>query len=282
MRNTFLVFACLLLCCSSCAQVCDRSGSIPGSWMEMPLVSAEDSSSLYSLMMEVGGFSQRNYSFLWNEENQTSEWVAYPLCRSNMGEGKRSNAFGLCPLLPAMKQPLLEKGYREGNCGWYSRGHQIPSADRLQYKANVTTFYGINMTPQDENMNGGVWASLENKVRSWATRCDTLYVVTGCTYDGWEGDYALDNRGTPVAVPTGYYKALLMLNKGKYYGCGFQYENRPYPDSKYHPEDMVSLSELESALSGMEFFPLLKEVVGEAEYARIKSDDPQRQSAWRR
>ncbi len=282
MRNIFLIISSLLLWCSSCAQVPGYSGTDPGSWMEMPRVAAEDSASLYSLMMEIDGVSQRNYSFLWNERHQTSDWVAYPLCRSNIGEGKRSNAFGLCPALPASRQPLLEKGYREGNSGWYSRGHQIPSADRLQYKANVATFYGINMTPQDENMNGGIWASLENKVRSWAMRCDTLYVVTGCTYDGWQGEYALDNRGRRVDAPTRYYKALLMLSRGKYYGCGFLYENRPYPDSKYHPEDMMPLSELEEAVGGVEFFPLLKDVAGDAEYSRIKCEDPQRQSVWRR
>lgn len=57
--------------------------------------------------------------------------MAYPLCKGNIGEGNRSNAFGLNPHMPKDMQPLL--------------------------------------------------------VRGWASRCDTLYVVSGCTYDGYDG-----------------------------------------------------------------------------------------------
>lgn len=137
-----------------------------GAWMEIPAVPESRSSDVYTLEMEVAGERQRNYTFLWDQSRMTADWVAYPLCRGNIGEGKRSNAFGLNPFLPERIQPLLVRGYREGNAGLYSRGHQIPSADRLTYNANVQTFYGTNMTPQDENLNGGVWATLENKVRS--------------------------------------------------------------------------------------------------------------------
>lgn len=269
----------LLLMPLSCVR---GSGGNPGAggWMELPAVPDGRAGDVYSLEMSVGGVRQRNYTFLWDESRLTADWVAYPLCRGNMGEGKRSNAFSLCPLLEESRQPLLVKGYRGGNSGAWSRGHQIPSADRLSYNANVQTFYGVNMTPQDENLNGGAWASLENKVRAWATRCDTLYVVSGCTYEGYSGDYAVDNAGKKVAVPTGYYKALLMLQGGRWHAYAVRFANRPCPDNKYHPEMAVSLSALEAEL-GMEFFPLLKEAVGEEECLRIKSEDPRGVSVWR-
>lgn len=252
----------------------------PRDWMELPLIPASRSADVYSLDMRVDGESQRNYTFLWDRSRMTADWVAYPLCRGNIGEGKRSNAFGLNPFLPESIQPLLIKGYRAGNAGVYSRGHQIPSADRLSYKANVQTFYGTNMTPQDENLNGGVWATLENKVRSWAMKCDTLYVVTGCTYDDYSGDYVLDNNGRKVAVPTGYYKALLMLSEGNYHACAFSFENRPYPDGKYHQEMAKPLSALEEA-TGIVFFPMLKDAVGVERYDAIKAEDPSRTGLWR-
>ena len=91
--------------------------------------------------MNLGGKIQRNYTFLWDDSRLTADWVAYPLCEGNIGTGKRSNAFGLNPFLPEKSQPLLAKGYREGNSGWYSRGHQVPSADRLSYRANVQTVF---------------------------------------------------------------------------------------------------------------------------------------------
>ena len=259
----------------SCAQ-----NSAPGEWMELPAVSASRQGDVYALEMTLDGQRQRNYTFLWDESRLTADWVAYPLCRGNIGEGKRTNAFGLNPFLPEKSQPLLSKGYREGNAGRYSRGHQIPSADRLSYNANVQTFYGTNMTPQDENLNGGAWNTLENKVRSWAQRCDTLYVVSGCTYDGYDGEYALDNNGRHVAVPTGYYKALLMLRAGTWHGYAIRFENRPYADGKYRPEMAESLSSLEKE-TGLEYFPRLKDVVGEAEYRRIKSEDPKLNSIWK-
>lgn len=281
MRGKILLLAlsAVLLTLESCARPRDKR-SAPSAWMELPAVPASQSANLYALEMEVDGRKQRNYTFLWNEERMTADWVAYPLCKGNMGKGKRTNAFGLCPLLKESRQPLLVKGYREGNDGYYSRGHQVPSADRLERNANVQTFYGVNMTPQDENLNGGVWSALENKVRSWAQRCDTLYVVSGCTYDGYEGAYALDNSGKKVAVPTGYYKALLMLRNGNWYAYSISFENRPYNDGKYHPELSRSLSDLE-ARTGLVFFPLLKGEVGEKEYQRIKSEDPKQISVWR-
>ena len=268
----FLFFAIPL---ASCAQSIST-----GEWMELPCVPDSRTDDLYSLGMQLEGTRQRNYSFLWDESRLTADWVAYPLCGGNIGEGKRSNSFGLNPHLPETSQPLLVKGYREGNAGWYSRGHQVPSADRLGGRANMQTFYGTNMTPQDEQLNGGAWATLENKVRSWALKCDTLYVVSGCTYDGYNGEYALDNSGKRVAVPTGYYKALLMLKGDTYSGYAIRYENRPYPDGRYHPEMAVSLSELEAA-TGLEFFPRLKDAVGEAEYRKIKSRNPNSYYFWK-
>ncbi|MBQ0123401.1 MAG: DNA/RNA non-specific endonuclease [Bacteroidales bacterium] len=272
----------ILLSTGACAQ--QGSGTTPlrpSLWLELPQTDPADSANVYTVVMKIDGVNQRNYSFLWNESRMTSSWVAYPLCRGNMGQGKRSNAFGLCPLLPADKQPLLEKGYRKGNGGWYSRGHQIPSGDRLSYKANVQTFYGINMTPQDEGLNGGVWESLESRARSLALRCDTLYVVTGCTYDGYQGEYVLDNNGRQVDVPTGYYKALLMLSSGEFHGCGYFFENRPYESGSLKRSMMMPLSELER-MTGMTFFPNLKKIVGEERYDELKSENPLEQGCWGR
>lgn len=272
MRKAFCISALLLLCVTLSARK-------PGSWLELPVMSRSELKEAYTVEMSVGGRKQRNYTFLWNESRMTADWVAYPLCRGNIGEGKRSNSFGLCPLLPRRRQPLLERGYRNGNAGPYSRGHQIPSADRLERNANIQTFYGVNMTPQDENLNGGVWSTLENKVRAWARQCDTLYVVSGCTYDGYRGEYVLDNDGKKVAVPTAYYKALLMRKGDTFHACGFTFENRPYDSGKLTVDMAVPLAELEAG-TGLEFFPGLKALVGLEAYERVKNEDPSRQPCW--
>lgn len=276
--KTALLLAAALVSAGACAQQ-SSVPSRPASWLEIPQYSKSDSLSTYTVAMEVGGRSERNYSFFWNSEHMTADWVAYPLCRGNMGEGKRSNSFGLCPFMPQSEQPVLFRGYRRGNGYWYSRGHQIPSGDRLSYKANVQTFYGVNMTPQNEELNGGVWGSLENRVRSLARRCDTLYVVTGCLYDGYEGEYVLDNDGKKVAVPTGYYKALLMRDGSSFHACAYMFENRAYENGRLDRGMMMPVAELE-ARTGMTFFPNLREVVGDDRYESIKNENPAGQSCW--
>ncbi len=253
----------------------------PQAWLEIPACADEDYVNLYSFDMTLDGVLQRNYSLKWNESHLTADWVAYPLCKGNIGEGDRSNAFGVCPYMPQDIQPVIVEGYRKGNCGWYSRGHQIPSGDRRQYSANVATFYGVNMTPQDEDFNGGLWENLESKVRWWSRKCDTLYVVTGCTYDGYRGEYVRDNENRHVAVPTGYYKALLMRRGKSFHACAFSFENRPYEDQSISLDMAMSLDELESR-TGMEFFPLLKDMIGEHGYRAVKSENPSTQSCWGR
>ena len=246
-------------------------------WLELPAVPRGGET--YTLTMTIDGELQRNYTFLWNEEHMTADWVAYPLCEGNMGSGKRTNTFGLCPLLPESRQPLLARGYREGSGGWYSRGHQIPSADRLYRGANVQTFYGVNMTPQNDKFNGGLWNTLEGEVRNWARKCDTLYVVSGCLYDGWDGGYVLDNAGKHVAIPTGYYKALLALKGKKYYATAFIFENRDYGSGVLTPDMYISVSDLEDR-TGLTFFPALKSIVGRTEYKKIKSSNPRTTLFW--
>ena len=267
------------LCLSACAQQNLQSQDTQAGWLELPRIETSDQNNVHTVVMTVDGETQRNYTFLWNENHMTADWVAYPLCRGNMGSGKRSNAFGTCPLLPENRQPLLIKGYRRGNGGWYSRGHQIPSGDRLSYKANVQTFYGVNMTPQNEELNGGVWGSLENKVRSLARKCDTIYVVTGCLYEAYDGEYVLDNADRKVAVPTGYFKALLMRKGDDFHACAYCFENRPYADGKLDRNMATSVAELEERL-GMKLFPNLEILIGKSRYNAVVNENPADQRCW--
>lgn len=255
-------------------------------WIELPETSADDGYDFFSHDMTIGSVNARNWSFYWDYENRVSRWVAYPLCSWNIGSSvSRTDAWGYDPLLPAGKQQNVSGGYREGNNGWYSRGHQIPSADRLtSYAANSTTFYGTNMTPQDNNFNGGVWLSLENSVRSWARRCDTLYVVTGCVTDGAKY-YALDRSGNRVTVPTGYFKAVLRYAKNStvgysgYLGCAFYYDHEADRNSTFSKSQSMSISDLEKKL-GYSLFVNLDAAVGKSAADQIKSENPANVSWW--
>lgn len=258
-------------------------------WME--LLAIPEGMDAFTHSMTVGSVSTRNYSFLWDYDNLVAPWVAYPLCKWNIGNNiKRTNAWGLDPLLPEGKQPVLYRGFSKGNNGWYARGHQIPSADRLtSYESNSMTFYGTNMTPQiQDGFNGDIWATLEGKVRSWASSSDTLYVVTGCVIDYPEGQtvkYALDNYGKKVSVPTAYYKVVLRYMKNStvgysgYSACAVWLDHKVYSTKNIDSKYSMSVKDLEKKV-GMDFFVNLPAVVGEEMAAKIESENPSKVSWW--
>lgn len=258
-------------------------------WMELPAI--PEGMDAFTHSMTVGSVSTRNYSFLWDYSNLVAPWVAYPLCKWNIGNNiKRTNAWGLDPLLPEGKQPVLFRGFSEGNNGWYARGHQIPSADRLtSYESNSMTFYGTNMTPQiQDGFNGDIWKTLEDKVRGWARDSDTLYVVTGCVIDYKDGEtvkYALDNNGKKVTVPTAYYKVVLRYMKNStvgysgYSACAVWLDHKVYSTKNIDSKYSMSVKDLEKKV-GMDFFVNLPAVVGEEMAAKIESEDPSKVSWW--
>ncbi len=269
----------------------ERGGNLSDAtkWLELPAIPSGTDAFTHS--MEIGSVKTRNYSFIWDYENLVAPWVAYPLSKWNIGGSvKRSDAWALDPLLKEVDQPVLYKGFSEGNSGWFSRGHQIPSADRLtSYSSNTMTFYGTNMTPQiNDKFNVTIWANLESQVRSWADRSDTLYVVTGCVIDYKEGEtvkYALDNVGKKVTVPTAYYKVVLRYMKNStigysgYCACAVWMDHKEYDTMIFDKSYSMSVDALEDKL-GIDFFVNLPSVVGDKTAATIEAEDPSKVAWW--
>ena len=253
-------------------------------WLELPATSDTDGLDFFYRDCSLGGRRMRNYAFYWNYTDRVSAWVAYPLTKDYLGSTKRTDAWGYDPLLPASKQQNVSGGYREGNNGWYARGHQIPSADRTaDNMLNATTFYGTNMTPQNNDFNGGVWAALEGKVRSWANSSDTLYVVTGCVVDGAQY-YAIDRSGNKITVPTAYFKAVLRYKKDStvgqngYMGAAFWYDHEKYPQT-FSKQESMSIAELEKKL-GYGLFVNLPELTDATVASNVKNEKPSTVNWW--
>ena len=255
-------------------------------WMELPAI--PEGMDAFTHSMTVGSVSTRNYSFLWDYNNLVAPWVAYPLCKSFIGSGGRTDQWALDPLLPEGKQPVLSFHSYRGAAGLV-RGHQIPSADRLNYLANVMTFYGTNATPQiHSGFNEGIWENLEGKVRSWANSSDTLYVVTGCVIDYKAGEtvkYALDNNGKKVTVPTAYYKVVLRYMKNStvgysgYSACAVWLDHKVYSTKTIDSSYSMSVDDLEKRLN-IDFFVNLPAKVGEETTARIEAEEPKDVAWW--
>jgi endonuclease G len=258
----------------------------PVKWLELPETLAGDGLEFFSHRMDFEGKSVRNYSYDWNYDKLIASWVAYPMIPAYARKGtSRTDNWALDPLLPREKQSVTLTGFDKGNAGWYSRGHQLPSADRLfSFAANSSTFYGTNITPQDNDFNGGIWANLEMAVRSWANKADTVYVTTGCFGD--TGYYVLDDDGKHVAVPQGYYKAVLCktlgssgFGAGGYAGCAVCFDDVNHSPSESLKNFAMSIDDLEKKL-GMNFFVNLPEAIGKEKADQVEAENPQTVSWW--
>ena len=280
----------------------------PFGWLELPATSASDAYDFLWHTIDVSGKTVRNFSCYWDYSNLVSIWVAYPLNSFYMSGTSWEYAWydtwaggkwrdGIDPLLPEDKQSVLSRGgYSGGNAPaglFYARGHQIARADRRVTKeASDQTCYGINMTPQLNesgnsglDFNGGIWSSLEGKVRTWASSSDTLYVVTGCVLKG-STDKTKENLGKNVTVPTAYYKAVLRyspkstLGYAGYMGCAVWLDHKAMSKSaKVDKSYSMSIDALESKL-GFDLFVNLPAKVGEETAAKIEAEDPKTINWW--
>lgn len=270
------------------------SSSTTRAWMELPETKDDDGLYFAFHEMSVSGENMRNFSYYYDTHNLVSHWVAYPLNNSLRGSGDRTDAWdGEDPNFPdAAIRPKMDSPI-----SGYQRGHQCPSADRLNYEANKQTFYSTNMTPQSGPFNTGIWQRFENTIRKWAGRSDTLYVVTGCVVNpnsldgsyGSIGGYAKDNVGKKVAIPTAYYKAVLRYKKseekegfgfGGYCGCGVYLEHDPSLGSgSVGRTDVISIDELEEII-GIDLFVNLPNAIGESKAAKVEAQNPQNVGIW--
>ncbi|WP_342648609.1 fimbrillin family protein [Mucilaginibacter sp. CSA2-8R] len=220
-------------------------------YMETPLITT-NSNSVYVFHEFPGRTGVRNYAMLYDKQLKMAYWVAYPLHSSYMGSSGRTDAWQFDPLLAQNVQPDLSTSYGNG----YDRGHQIPSADRTATSAlNQTTFYYSNMTAQVSSMNQGIWANLENQVRTWSAQGDTLYVVTGAAaQSSTDQTVTYSNKGS--AIPKYYYKVLALKKGSDYYTIGFKIANAIIPTTTTYNNYRMTVSDLEKE-TGFTFFPKL-------------------------
>jgi endonuclease G len=224
-------------------------------WIETPLMGNLPSDVTYISHMVPTNTKIRNYSMLYDTRYKLAYWVAYPMHGYYLGSSGRTDAWGYDPQISDVFQAFLESAY---NISGIDRGHQIPSADRtINTATNKTTFYYTNMTPQSSTLNQGMWASLENRIRTWTQACDTLYVVTGAMITtGTDNviDYVNDNNGQPVAKPKYYYKALAQRENDIYYTVAFKMDNKTYGNGENYNNYRMTIEQLEQE-TGFTFFP---------------------------
>lgn len=194
-------------------------------------------------------YKHDTYTLSYSEEYEQAEWVAYVLKASDINYIN-------------YKRPYFEidediitgaahwKNYK--NSG-YNKGHLCPAGDRKRtLEEYESTFLTSNISPQKHNFNAGIWNRLEQKVRYWAKKQDSIYVVTGGVLSTDLETIGFEH----VAVPTYFYKILLSKDGTKMIGFLVPHEKSEKPLYSF----ITSVDKIEE-MTGIDFFPSLNDTI---------------------
>lgn len=191
------------------------------------------------------------YSLSYSEPHEQAEWVAYELKKSHLSNINH-------------KRPFFEidEAVKTGAAHWrnyknsgFDRGHLCPAGDRrYSQSAHDETFLTSNISPQEHEFNSGIWNTLEQKVRYWASKYDGVFVVTGGVLEG-DMETIGDEQ---VSVPKQFYKVLIDNNSGKTKMIAFL---MPHENSNKPLYDFVVSVDTIEKLTGIDFFSELDDAI---------------------
>ncbi|UYW01335.1 DNA/RNA non-specific endonuclease [Flavobacterium agricola] len=190
--------------------------------------------------------ARETFTFSYNEDHEQAEWVAYYLTRKDIQPKKYKRPyFNQDPLVKTKSADW--KNYKNVI---YNRGHLLPAADRrASFEDYQETFYTSNISPQLPEFNAGVWNDLEQKVRNWASKYDSLYVVTG----GVLSDNLPHIGYEKVSVPNYFYKVVATKDASKMIAFLVPHQAQ---NKKQLKEFVVAVDSIEK-LTGIDFFEQL-------------------------
>lgn len=163
---------------------------------------------------------KEQYVLSYNNINLGPNWVAWHLCKDDLGDSGRSNKFIADKSLPEGWYSVKQNDYQFAAYG-FDRGHVCPSADRtLSTEDNQATFYMTNMLPQAPDCNRIVWKDFESYERQLALEGNELYIFAGGVGRGGTGNRGyfeeiVLNNGQTILVPEFCWKILIILPEGE-------------------------------------------------------------------
>lgn len=218
--------------------------------MELPAIRGND------VVLVYNGFVV-NY----NTTRLIPNWVAYELTANEVaGEVPRARGFSMD--MDYKGRQAMREDY--SNTGW-DKGHMAPAGDmKWSQTAMYESFYLTNICPQNHDLNGKDWQTLEKHVRDWAVRFGSIWVVCGpYVYANTYGTIG-DRK---VVVPDGFFKAVLRKDGNDYKAIAFVFEN----NSSRQPvkNAVVSVNDVE-ALVGFDLFTNLSDRIEDGVEAQAK------------
>lgn len=210
-----------------------------GHFLEIPAINADDEILRYE-----------GFVLSYDTKALIPKWVAYELTAEKVaGTEPRANGFSMDPSY--RKKQAMREDY--SNSGW-DKGHMAPAADmRWSRTAMKESFYLTNICPQDHELNGHDWNTLEKNIRNLAVEYGKVWIVCGPIIG--ENRYGTIGRNR-VIVPDAFFKAILVKDGNAYRSAAYVMDNR----SGHHSMKSYSMSvdELEK-ITGLDFFCSLDE-----------------------
>ncbi|KAJ1983841.1 nuclease [Dimargaris verticillata] len=213
----------------------------------------------------------------FNRQLRNPNWVFEHLTRDNLkaphsggskgsdNEPDRSHStFKEDNSIPGMFRALLKDYFKSG----YDRGHLVPAADaKRSQTAMDETFLLTNISPQvGTGFNRDYWSHFELFTRRLTKTFDDVYVFTGPLYlpkkdlatGKWKVEYEVIGNPANVAVPTHFYKVILVKDAttGRYAVGGFVLPNTPIPGDAPLESFSMPISAIEKS-AGLVFFDKL-------------------------
>lgn len=244
--RSLVLFVATVLCTSVQAQtVSVRHNNIPfnESGFEIPAIKKSDIIIVYE-----------GFTLSYNSKTLIPNWVAYELTSSEVeGTYPRGNGFGMD--LDYNGKQAMREDYSYS--GW-DKGHMAPAADmKWSRTAMYESFFLTNICPQDHELNGNDWLTLEKLGREWANRFGSVYIICGPiigkNYYGTIGE-------NKVVVPDAFYKAFLVVQDHRYHAIAFVMPN----ESTHHrmQEYAITVNELEEII-GINLFANIDDSIEE-------------------
>ena len=107
------------------------------------------------------------YTVSYNEQRRNPNWVAYELTSEEV-DGTEPRGSKFIPDPDVVGRQAVDADYKHS--GW-DRGHLAPAADmKWSEQAMDESFYLSNISPQNGNLNRGVWKSIEELTRDNAQK----------------------------------------------------------------------------------------------------------------
>jgi len=206
---------------------------------------------------------REGYALLHDDDSKTPVWVSYRLTREYaIRKVARSNDYRPDPDLPLGCRAELSD---YAGSGW-SRGHFCPANDSgRSRKVMSECFYLSNMAPQDQTVNGGLWATIEDYAHQVARRFGDVTIITGPVYRRSLPDRSRKTVRiglNQVAVPTWLYKIVVRREAGgRVRVLAFEVPNAPVRGGRAAvPQYLVSVRRVERD-TGLNFLNALPTAV---------------------